>query len=424
LAIGGFDTHVQQVDADDKTKGSHATLLKDINDCVITFMKNLDAINKSDKVLGMTFSEFGRTMHSNDGSGTDHGTVAPMFFFGNKVNPEIAGVNPFIPKDYRYDSDLERQFDFRQLYGSVLKQWMGSSTTETTKILFKDFKDVQVIGVNYVDSDQDGVPNVDDSCPDTPLGTIVDLKGCEVFTLPITNYKVEVTSTTCFGTSKGIIKAEISDTRYEYLVEVKGPNNYLNVQTVPIGKATWLIEGLASGNYFICFSVKNKPGYQQCFELFVSQPPSLSTQANVDHTNKLLTLNLAGAKNYYITINGKTQKTSSSTFAITLPTGLSSILVKTEQECQGSFYQQVFVSENAMVYPNPTEGPLHIYVGGTDKAVDLTIYDMNGTTKIKKTVSVNADRTVHFDLSSMQKGVYIFKANSSTVSQTFKVVRK
>jgi uncharacterized protein (DUF1501 family) len=424
IALGGFDTHVQQVDASDPTKGLHASLLKDLNDCIVTFMKNMDALNKSDKILGMTFSEFGRTMHSNDGSGTDHGTVAPMFFFGNKVNPEIAGTNPFITKDYKYDTDLERQFDFRQLYRSVLKQWMGSSSIQSNDILFKDFSEVQVIGLKYIDADQDGVPNIDDNCPDTPVGTVVDLNGCEIFNLPINNYKVEVTATTCFGTSKGIIKAQIENTKYEYLVSVKGPNNYVNIQTLAIGKGTWMIEGLASGSYFICFTIKNKPGYQQCFELFVSQPPALSTQANVDHTNKLLTLNLAGSQNYYITINGKSQKTTSSTFTIALPTGLSSIGVKADQECQGSFNHQVFISETAVVYPNPTQGPLNIYVGGTDKSVNIGIKDISGSTKYQRSVTVNADRTVHLDLSSLRVGEYIIVVKSSTVSQTFKVIRK
>jgi uncharacterized protein (DUF1501 family) len=424
LAIGGFDTHIQQVDSADRTKGDHAKLLKDINDCVLTFMKNLDAIKKSDNVLGMTFSEFGRTMHSNDGSGTDHGTVAPMFFFGNKVNPEIAGKNPYIPKEYRYDTDLERQFDFRQLYGSVLRQWMGSSVVESNQILFKDFKEVQVIGLNYIDSDQDGIPNVSDDCPDSPPGAIVDINGCEVFTLPISNYKVEVTSTTCFGTNKGIIKATVTNTNYEYTVNVKGPNNYLNTQTIPVGKGTWTIEGLTTGNYFICFTIKGKPTYQQCFELFVAQPPALSTQANVDHTNKLLVLNLAGSKNYYITINGKTEKTTASTFTTTLPTGLTRIRVNADQECQGSFNNEVFISEAAMVYPNPTTGPLNLYVGGNESTVGLSISDINGSLKYKKTATVNADRIVHVDLSSMQQGVYIVKLNSPKISQTFKVIRK
>jgi len=68
LRIGGFDTHNQQVDSADHTKGQHALLLKQINDGIVTFMKNLDAQNQGDRVVGVTLSEFGRTIHSN-GSG-------------------------------------------------------------------------------------------------------------------------------------------------------------------------------------------------------------------------------------------------------------------------------------------------------------------------------------------------------------------
>ena len=73
-------------------------MLKDLNDSVTAFIKNLDANEKVDDVLTMTFSEFGRTIVSNGSKGTDHGTAAPMFIFGNKVDPSILGANPVFQK--------------------------------------------------------------------------------------------------------------------------------------------------------------------------------------------------------------------------------------------------------------------------------------------------------------------------------------
>jgi uncharacterized protein (DUF1501 family) len=100
VELGGFDTHDTQVDASDPTKGAHASLLKELNDALTIFMKNLDAIGRSDDVLAMTFSEFGRTIVSNGSNGTDHGTAAPLFIFGNKVDPTILGNNPYITNKY------------------------------------------------------------------------------------------------------------------------------------------------------------------------------------------------------------------------------------------------------------------------------------------------------------------------------------
>ena len=84
---GSFDTHDQQVSESDKTEGEHARLLKQLNDAITPFIKNLDDTGDSDRVLIMTFSEFGRTVVSNGSRGTDHGSVAPILMFGiNRSN--------------------------------------------------------------------------------------------------------------------------------------------------------------------------------------------------------------------------------------------------------------------------------------------------------------------------------------------------
>ncbi|NQZ75135.1 MAG: DUF1501 domain-containing protein, partial [Ekhidna sp.] len=124
VRIGGFDTHDAQVE-ENHSEGEHAILLKDLNDSIASFMKDLEFHGVADKVLGMTFSEFGRTILSNASNGTDHGTAAPMFFFGNAVRGGVVGDNPVIDRSMNYEDNLPHQFEFRQLYQSVLDQWFG-----------------------------------------------------------------------------------------------------------------------------------------------------------------------------------------------------------------------------------------------------------------------------------------------------------
>jgi len=94
--LGGFDTHSGQVDLSDNTMGKHASLLKKLSESVHLFMEDLEVQKLQDRVVAMTFSEFGRRIKSNESSGTDHGEAAPMFFFGSKVNPMVFGSNPVI----------------------------------------------------------------------------------------------------------------------------------------------------------------------------------------------------------------------------------------------------------------------------------------------------------------------------------------
>jgi uncharacterized protein (DUF1501 family) len=146
VRLGGFDTHDAQVESDDHTTGEHATLLKELNDAVISFMKDTDQQGLSDRVMGMTFSEFGRRIKSNASLGTDHGAAAPMFFFGNHLVGGVTGSNPVIPRTASFDDNLPYEFDFRQIYASVLEQWFEVDKDTLEGSLLKEFETTEIIG--------------------------------------------------------------------------------------------------------------------------------------------------------------------------------------------------------------------------------------------------------------------------------------
>ncbi|MFY0687111.1 MAG: DUF1501 domain-containing protein [Cyclobacteriaceae bacterium] len=146
VRIGGFDTHDAQVESGDTTIGEHASLLKEMNDAIGAFMKDLAYHGTEDRVLGMTFSEFGRTINSNASNGTDHGSAAPMFFFGKAVAGGVLGENPEVPADADYSTDLPMQFDYRQLYSSALEQWLGIDASLSAQLFGRTFDTVPIIG--------------------------------------------------------------------------------------------------------------------------------------------------------------------------------------------------------------------------------------------------------------------------------------
>ena len=130
-----YDTHSIQVDPSNFTLGAHATLLKELGDSIFAFQEDLRLMGLEDKVLGMTFSEFGRTINSNASSGTDHGTAAPMFFFGKNVSPGIRGTNPIIPSVVNWNTNLPIQFDYREMYLSMLSQWFCLAPTTANAVM-------------------------------------------------------------------------------------------------------------------------------------------------------------------------------------------------------------------------------------------------------------------------------------------------
>jgi uncharacterized protein (DUF1501 family) len=145
VSMGGFDTHSVQVNATDTTTGNHANLLKTLSDGVKAFMDDVKFLGVEDRVIGMTFSEFGRRIKSNSSIGTDHGAAAPMFLFGSQVQSGILGTNPSIPGGASVNDNIPMQYDYRSVYATVLQNWFCSSATTLQTVLLQNFQTLPVI---------------------------------------------------------------------------------------------------------------------------------------------------------------------------------------------------------------------------------------------------------------------------------------
>jgi uncharacterized protein (DUF1501 family) len=139
VSLNGFDTHAGQVVSGASDTGVHATLLQKMSDAVHAFQDDIKKLGVSDRVLGMTFSEFGRRIIANASLGTDHGAAAPLFIFGESVSGGIIGNNPTIPNNPTVDDNIPMQYDFRSVYSTVLKNWFGVTDEELESTMLKDF---------------------------------------------------------------------------------------------------------------------------------------------------------------------------------------------------------------------------------------------------------------------------------------------
>lgn len=138
VQIGGFDTHDNQAVAGATTTGIHSGLLQELSDAICAFQDDLNLLNVSDRVIGMTYSEFGRRIRSNAALGTDHGTAAPMFLFGSCVENQILGNHPEIDTQVGIDDGVPMQYDFRDIYGTILKNWLGLNEDEVSNVIHPD----------------------------------------------------------------------------------------------------------------------------------------------------------------------------------------------------------------------------------------------------------------------------------------------
>lgn len=145
VSLSGFDTHSLQTGNADPTSGAHANLLGNVSQAIEAFMDDCRLLGTADRVLGMTFSEFGRRIVSNQSGGTDHGAAAPVILFGNKVNPGITGNSPNLPTNPGVNDNVEMEFDFRQLYTTLLKDWFCLPPSDIKNIMLQDFTPLNVL---------------------------------------------------------------------------------------------------------------------------------------------------------------------------------------------------------------------------------------------------------------------------------------
>lgn len=167
--LGGFDTHANQVDEiEGVLVGKHNDLLTKLSQGIDAFQDDLKLHKVEDRVLGMTFSEFGRRIKSNYSYGCDHGAAYPLMLFGSKVNATIIGDNPNIASSVSKKDNLPMQYDFRSVYASVLNQWMGVSKATINSILMDEFQILPIlksevgtdeVGINSADLDLNLYPN-------------------------------------------------------------------------------------------------------------------------------------------------------------------------------------------------------------------------------------------------------------------------
>ncbi|HEV2481385.1 MAG TPA: DUF1501 domain-containing protein [Puia sp.] len=145
VSMGGFDTHARQTDATDTTAGTHARLLAKLSEAINAFQDDLGYLQVSNRVVGMTFSEFGRRIQSNASGGTDHGAAAPVFVFGEGVHPGIIGQNPTWPSKLTVNDNLALQYDFRAIYSTLLEKWFRTDEAVTSAVLLKDYPALSII---------------------------------------------------------------------------------------------------------------------------------------------------------------------------------------------------------------------------------------------------------------------------------------
>ena len=144
LKLSNFDSHAQQMDTG--YTGGHYTLLNNLASAVSEFMDDALKAGFSERVTGMTISEFGRRAYDNASRGTDHGAASMQFVFGNDkfVNGGYWNNRPNL-KDLDINGNLKYQTDYRVIYSEVLEKRLSATPDDISKVFGESFLPLNIL---------------------------------------------------------------------------------------------------------------------------------------------------------------------------------------------------------------------------------------------------------------------------------------
>jgi uncharacterized protein (DUF1501 family) len=142
LALGGWDTHVNQGNA----QGQLAGRLGSLGAGLANLAAGLGPAYKDTIIVVM--SEFGRTVHENGNGGTDHGHGNVMWLMGGGVaGGRVYGEWPTLAPAALYQNrDLAVTSDFRAVLAPILARHLGVNDKALSAVLPGGFKPAPRLG--------------------------------------------------------------------------------------------------------------------------------------------------------------------------------------------------------------------------------------------------------------------------------------
>jgi uncharacterized protein (DUF1501 family) len=134
VVLNGFDTHQSE-------STRQTALLAELDTALSAFMQDITAHGQADRVVLMTWSEFGRRIAENGSQGTDHGAAAPLFIIGKPVRGGLYGEQPSLTSTID-GGNLKYTVDFRSVYQTLIRDWLQG---DPSSVLGASYPELPVI---------------------------------------------------------------------------------------------------------------------------------------------------------------------------------------------------------------------------------------------------------------------------------------
>ena len=111
-------------------------------------------------------------------------------------------------------------------------------------------------------------------------------------------------------------------------------------------------------------------------------------------------------------------------YELSLEKGINIVKIYTDLNCQGVYESYFFNSHEVFHYTSSTQNDVAFSFGGSEKTINLSIYDIRGTKLENSVLTLLNNREYSYNLKNFDKGVYFFKFNSETIDKTIKILKR
>ena len=188
---------------------------------------------------------------------------------------------------------------------------------------------------------------------------------------------------------------------------------------------TYQSPNLSGGNYTLCITATdgNDVYEELCFNLVIDEPAPLGVSSTLSIVDSSLLLNMSGADEYNIELNGVTTRTSIDSFKLELKTGANTVKVSTDQSCQGVYEESFFVPGESFIYPNPFISNASLALGVELEKVTVSIFTASGQLVLEKEYSASG-RDIELEFQGLPSGMYFVRMSGKDANRTFKVLKQ
>ena len=272
------------------------------------------------------------------------------------------------------------------------------------------------------DDDDDGVfDDGDDLCLGTPEGVEVDITGCPIYRFAMDNFNIEAQGESCQNNSDGSIEIETIDNTISYSATLVGSDGSFNGDFTN----SFLFENLITGIYKLCITGTNgEITYEEsCFDIFIDEPEVLSVTSELIENSLQAVISLEGGTLYNVEVNGVVTQTENTEITVTLKPGTNELKVFTNLPCQGTFEESLFVSISSIIYPNPVEEKLHVFLNQELENVNVQLFNVKGQLIYQNTENIEG-ANLELDFDTFSVGVYFLRISGRNFKKEFKVLKK